>query len=412
MSDAERQFFPALRNRLFAAYITGSTACFIAFWIMRTTVGWMTWQLTGSGTWLGFVSFAYLIPMVIMGPVGGAVADRFDNLRMIAACQAVLIIAALTLTALAGLSGLTIWMLLIAATVQGTTEAFSQTAQLAVVPALVERKDLTAAVATSSVSFNIARFLGPAIAGGLIAGIGPTAAFAAAALGFGSFLVALLLIHPRVARVTRKASAGFLRSLADGIHHTVTHAGIGPLMLLVIAIGTTGRPVVELFPGFAQRVFHSDAMGLAALTSSIGIGAVIAGLKWSGLGRDRDLARAVSQATLGLAASIWAFLLAPNLYLATPCLVALGYCVASAGICVQTMINIAVGDDMRGRVLSLFGVCFRGSPALGALSMGALSDRFGLRLPVLGGTLLLLLCWLWFRGRAPGLKALVDTTRL
>jgi MFS family permease len=97
MTVPARRFFPALRNRRFAAYVTGSTACFVALWVQRTTVGWLAWQLTGSGTWLGFISFAYLIPLVIMGPVGGAVSDRFDNLGIIAACQAVLGLAALIL---------------------------------------------------------------------------------------------------------------------------------------------------------------------------------------------------------------------------------------------------------------------------------------------------------------------------
>lgn len=411
MTETARAFFPALRNRRFAAYVTGSAACFVALWLQRTTVGWLAWELTGSGTWLGLISFAYLIPLVVVGPLGGAVADRFDNLRIIAACQAVLGLAALFLTALSGLSGLTIWTLLVAATVQGMTEAFSQTAQLAVVPALVERKELSAAVATSSVSFNLARFIGPALAGGLIAGVGPTAAFAAAALGFALFLAALLTIHSRIPKMTREVDAGFLQSLADGIRHTAGHAVIGPLMLLVIAIGATGRPVVELFPGFAQEVFHTDAMGLAALTSSIGIGAVLAGLKWSGLARDRDLPRAVSRATLGMVASIWIFLLAPSLPLAAPCLVCLGYCIASTGICVQTMINLAVSDAMRGRVLSLFGVCFRGSPALGALAMGTLSDSFGLRLPVLAGSLMLVLTALWFRRGEARLSAILGGPR-
>jgi MFS family permease len=406
--DGGPRFFPALRHRLFAGHVAGSTACFTALWVQRTAIGWLAWELTGSGAWLGMISFAYLIPLVIVEPIGGAVADRFDNLAMIAACQVVLATAALGLMALAGLGMLTIGMLLAVAAVQGVTEAFSQTAQLAAVPALVPRRDLTAAVATSSISFNLARFIGPALAGGLIAGLGAAAAFAAAALGFASFLAALVVIHPGVARVTRPRPGRFLGALADGIRYTATHAGIGPLMLMVVAIGASGRPVVELFPGFAQKVFQSGAMGLAALTSSIGIGAVLAGLRWSGAPASASLPRAMQLSTAGIAGAIWLFLVAPDLWLALPCLLVLGYCIASTGICVQTMINLAVGDAMRGRVLSLFGVCFRGSPALGALIMGALSDRFGLRWSVLGGSLALVLCWLWFRTRVAQLADLLE----
>ncbi|WP_417720792.1 MFS transporter [Salipiger sp.] len=399
-----RKVFPALANRVFAAYAAGSFAAFTAIWVQRTVMGWLTWELTGSGSWLGVIAFAYLIPLVVVGPFGGALADRIDNMRVITGCLGVMAVAAVLLTALSAFGALTIWLLVAISAVQGVTEAFSQPAQLSLVPSLVPRRDLASAVATTSVSFNTARFIGPAVGGGLIAATGPATAFAVAACGFVLFLAVLLILHGRVETATRERSGHFLGALAEGVRYTVGHPGVGPLMLLVIAVGGLGRPVVELFPGFAEQVFRSDARGLAVLTSSVGIGAVLAGLRWSGANTGVDLARAMLRTSVGAVIALWAFLMAPSLAVAAPILVCLGFCTASTGITVQTMINLAVEDGFRGRVLSLFGVCFRGSPAIGALAMGGLADHFGLKLPVLGGGALLLHCWLALRHRVAGLS--------
>jgi MFS family permease len=397
----KRRLFPALRNRFFAAYAASCTFAFVALWIQRTTIGWLTWQLTGSGLWLGLVSFAYLLPLILLGPVGGAVADRRNPLQVIFAGQTVLALAALSLLILSATDKVTVELLLAITAVQGIAETFSQTSQLAIVPSLVDRKDMTAGFATMAVAFNTARFAGPAVAGALIAGPGIEAAFAASAIGFSLFLATLVVLRSRARTAPSKRQGTFFAALREGARYTATHPGIGPMMILIVFVGAAGRPVAELLPGFAGAVFESGPIGLAVLTSSIGAGAILAGLRWSGIGSRVDgLTRVILRSTLLLAAVLVAFVGAPNLYVAAALLVGAGYFSASVGISAQTLISIAVDETMRGRVLSLFGVCFRGSPAIGAVVMGAASEAYGLRIPVFAGAVLLFVCWLWFKRRS------------
>jgi len=397
------QFFPALRNRTYALYSAGTTASHVGFWILRTTAGWLAWELTASGFWLGVLAFAQLMPMVLLGPIGGTAADRWDRVNVVIICQALSAMGALALLALVATGTMTIELLLLLTAFQGTLEAFNQTAQLTIVPLLVDRKDLTSAVATVSVTFNVARFVGPAIAGLLIAGPGMEVAFAASAAAFAAFVAVLFGIRSSTAIAPPASKERFSAALAEGLRYTFRHPGIGMILFVVVSVGIAGRPVFELLPGFAAEIFGSGPMGLATLTSSVGIGAVLAGLWLGGRASSADLFSTMLQCTLALALVLIAFTAMDRIWLAAPVLVLVGFFVACAGILGQTLINVTADPALRGRVLSLFGVLFRGSPAIGALIMGFFSEYFGLRAPVVVGALLVLLVWLWFfrYGRTP-----------
>jgi MFS family permease len=170
-------------------------------------------------------------------------------------------------------------------------------------------------------------------------------------------------------------------------------------LLLLLAVGIGARPVVELLPGFAGAIFQAGAEGLALMTSTVGLGAVLAGLWLAQRGPGRSLTSVALLGPIVGSLAIVAFALSPHLWVALLALLVAGSAMVASGVGTQTLLQLSVDGALRGRVLSLYGMIFRGAPAVGALAMGSLSEIFGLRWPLAGGALLAALaCTLiWLR---------------
>jgi MFS family permease len=391
-----RGILRALKNPNYGAYTAGSSVSLIGSWMQRVATGWLTWELTGSGTWLGVMAFADLFPTVLIGPFAGAAADRLDRLRVTKISQALAMLQAVALFLLTVAGAITIWWLLALTAFLGIVTAFNQPARLAMIPSLVPRQDLSAAIAINSIVFNVARFLGPAAAGAVIVAADVAWAYFVNALTFVWFLVALSRVRlTGPSEIRRRADRNLLGDLVDGIRYAAGHTGIAPLLVLLIVVCVGARPVVELLPGFAARVFASGAGGLAMLTSAIGVGAVAGGLWLAGRRDPRGLTRVALYSVLALALFTGLFAATDRMWVALPALAATGFCMVGAGIGTQTLLQFSVDGAMRGRVMSLYGLIFRGGPAVGALAMGAASEVAGLRWPVLAGACLVLIAWAW-----------------
>jgi MFS family permease len=385
-----------LRNANFGIYSAGSGVSLVGMWMQRIAIGWLTWQLTESGLWLGIVAFADFFPVLLVGPFAGAAADRWDRLRVVKISQFVLLLQAEVLFAATASGHVTVGLIVALMTIHGIVVAFNQPARLALVPSLVPRADLGAAVAINSVIFNLARFIGPIFAGLAILWSGVALAFAANALSYVVFMVALtrVRIPPGEAEVAA-APRSFIADIRDGIRYTVTHPLIGTLFALLIAIGIGGRPLTELLPGLADEVFHAGAGGLSILASAVGAGAIAGGVWLGHRASSSDLMAVTLATTLGQAVTAIAIIATDRLWLAVPAVVAYGFCVSVAGIATQTLVQLASDISMRGRVMSLYGLIFRGGPAIGALGAGIISVHLGLRWPVIIGAMLLAAAWLW-----------------
>jgi MFS family permease len=398
-----------LRNANFGIYSVGSAVSLIGMWMQRIAIGWLTWELTKSGLWLGIVAFADFFPVLVIGPIAGAAADRWDRLRVVKTSQTVSLLQATVLFALTASGHMNIGLLVALTAFQGVVVAFNQPARLALVPSLVPQADLASAVAINSVVFNLARFIGPMFAGLAIVWSGVEAAFAANALSYVVFLAALARIRvvPTAADMTKRRS--FSADLRDGIRYTASHPGIAALLVLLIALGIGGRPLNELLPGFAADVFRSGAGGLSILASAIGGGAILGGL-WLG-----HRAHASGLTTIALSASFAGALAAiaavatESMWVAVPAVVVFGFCMSSAGIAIQTLIQLASDRSMRGRVMGLYGLIFRGAPAIGALAAGIASAHFGLRWPVFFGALLVVAVCFWTYRRRRRIGAALTT---
>jgi len=264
---------------------------------------------------------------------------------------------------------------------------------------LVGREDLSSALALNSVVFNSARFVGPALAGVIIVAGGVSLAFAANAVSFLIYLLVLMVLD--VAPVTMKERTGrsLLSEAGDGIRYAFSHTGIAPILLILVMTALFVRPYTELLPGFADRVFGRGVDGLALLFSANGLGAMAAGFWLIQRGTITGLSSIVVGNLLVMAFALLAFTSTDIFWLAWPFLVISGFSLVVQGVSVQTLIQTAVAGEMRGRVIGLYGIVARGCPAIGALVMGGLSERFGLRWPLAAGAIMCLVLWLWARRR-------------
>lgn len=403
------RFGRAFRSRNYSIYCAGSTLTLIGLWMQRIAVGWMAWDLTHSPTWLGAVAFAELFPVVILSPIAGTVADRFDRLKVARISQILMMIQAFILTYLVFSESLTIYLLTGLSLYAGIVVSFWQPARLTLIPNLVPKEDLTSAIATNAVIFNTARFVGPAIAGVVIHQYGVGYAFLANALSYISFIIALYLITPRE-DAKRSYRQGFLTDAVEGMKYAANHPGIGPCLILMAVTCIGIRGVFELFPGFADAVFDRGAEGLSYLAASVGIGAVLSGLY---LGQREGLAGLTQIQIWSVALqaiAIAGFAVTDNFALALIAAGLFGAGMSLHGSSAQALIQSSVAGYMRGRVLALYGMLFRGGPAVGALAMGAAAETFGLQMPALIGAIIGFAAFAWVSKRKEKLQNALEVS--
>jgi MFS family permease len=394
----------AFAHRNYLIYVSGNSISLIGWWLARVAVGWLTWTLTHSGAWLGLISLADFLPVLFLAPFAGVLADRRDRVRTIRLTQWIGCVQASLLAILVVSDSMTIEILFALVLTLGIASGVAQPSRLALIPTLVDRKSLASALAINSVMFNLARFIGPALAGIVIAEIGIAAAFAANAVSYIAFQISLLNLRglPPQPAVGRQ---NVLRASVEAFSYAYRHSGIGPMLLLflVTTIGTRG--FIELFPGFADRVFGRGPQGLAMLTSTVGLGA-ICGASWmvlrSGI---TGLANVVLVCTLIMSLAILALTATDAFYLALPCVFVAGAMMTITGTGAQTLIQAAVDARMSGRVMALYGMIFRAGPAVGAVLMGTLSEYLGLRLALALGAIVSGSFWLATRFRHKSMAA-------
>jgi predicted MFS family arabinose efflux permease len=388
----------AFAHRNYLVYISGNSISLIGWWLERVAVGWLTWTLTHSGAWLGLISLADFLPVLFLAPFAGVLADRRDRVWTIRLTQWIGCVQASLLAILVASDAMTIEILFALVLMLGIASGLAQPSRLALIPTLVDRESLASALAINSVIFNLARFIGPAPAGIVIAEIGIAAACAANAVSYIAFQISLLNLRglppqPVVGR------PNVLRASAEAFSYACRHSGIGPMLLLFVVTTIGTRGFIELFSGFADLVFGRGPQGLAMLTSTVGIGA-ICGASWMVLrSAITGLANVVLVCTLMMSLAILAFTATDTFYLALPCVFVAGAMMTITGTGAQTLIQAAVDARMSGRVMAVYGMIFRAGPAVGAVLMGTLSEYLGLRLALALGAIVSGSFWLATRFR-------------
>jgi len=368
----------ALSSRNFLIYLIGSTVSLHGLWIYRVALGWFAWQLTGSEFWVGLVAFTQFAPAVVFGPIFGVLADRFDRRRASIIINALGTVNMLSLGILAWLGQVDIHVLTAQSLIQGALDGAHTPVRMTLVPNLVTRGQLQSAIASASISFNVSRFIGPAIAGAVIATYGVAAAFAINGVSYLAYIFALSIVElrPSVARSKPPGHVG--AEMLDGIRYIAQHRTIRGLLLIIAVASVFGRGALEMMPAFADAIFQRGASGLAILTASLGGGSIASGLLLS-----RSTAWLDSQAikvTVVLAGLFIVILgVTDSFWFAVPVVISLGSILSVCGVGSQILIQTMVEDEVRGRVSSFWGMIAFGGTALGSLVVGAASAAFGLQ---------------------------------
>ncbi|WP_198378034.1 MFS transporter [Neoroseomonas rubea] len=386
----------ALSHRNARIFFGASLTAWTGLWMHRIAVSWLAWELTESAFWVGVVAFCDLAPAVIFSPLAGAVADRADRLRMTMLSQAAIGLNAAVIALLVATGSMTIGVLLVLEVAGGIAASFAQPARQSLMPGLVPRTDLPAAVALNSLTFNVARFIGPALAAPLIAvaGVWPAVAVNALAYAVATATTPMLRVEESQRR-GHAATASLFGEMVDGVRYAARHPGLGPILAFSAVGAVLLRGVQEILPPFVERIFGLGPGALAGLTAAFGVGALCAGLMVAARGQLAGTTRlaVLGVGALGLATA--GFAATGSFAIGLVCAVLMGAAGSVHGISVQTLAQSASDPSMRGRVLSLWGLITRACPALGALLLGGAGEVFGLRWPTLVAVALSLLVVAW-----------------
>lgn len=388
--------FSALRsafsNRNYAIYISGNCLSLVGFWMQRLAVSWLTWEISQSAFWVGAVAFAEIFPLIVIGPLFGVWADRFDRKLLAVLLQCLMFLQAVALCLAVLFDQLSIGLLFGLTLVEGCIHAAYQSVRLALIPSLVRKQDLITAAAFTAVTFNVARFVGPVIAGFVIelSSAGWAILFNAVSYLFIIGAWYFIRIPPR--EQPPRQAAPLLHDMRDGWHYILQRPALAGMFMLLTAVALFARPLSYMLPAFVGAVFEGGPRTLVLFTASVGVGAIVAGMKLSMDGHARGLVRSILLNTLVAIIAMGWFAATTQVWLATLLIFVFGYAITVSTVASQTLVQNRIDDDMRGRVLSLWVAFTRGAPALGVLVIGWFASHFGLMWPNLVAAALCLLC--------------------
>ena len=397
-----------LVNPNYRWYLGGNFCTSTGNWVQRVGMGWLTWELTHSGAWLGVIAFADLAPTILFGLLAGAIIDRVDSLTVLRVTQVLSVLQGIGLAVMTLAGHITIEWLVFFATLHGCISAFNRPARMTVVYNLAGREMLSSAIALNSMIFNTSRFTGPGIGGAVIAYGGVGWAFALNALTYLFFFIALMAIKLASDKPETPARKSLLSSTAEGLRYVRGHQGVMLMMLIMMISGMLARPFTELLPGLVDAVFHRGVNAYSTMLILHGSGAMVGAYWLAQRGAITGLTRVTIAFLCVTSLSLIAFSLAHSFWLALPVMFITGAGFAIMGTGIQTLIQTAIDTEMRGRVMALYGIVARAIPAFGALIMGISSEFFGLMTPILVGATLSLGLWVWARGCRNTIAAQVE----
>jgi MFS family permease len=390
-TSAKNGWFPAtlraLRHRNFQLFFSGQLISLIGTWMQSVAQSWLVYRLTGSSLLLGAVGFAGQIPVFLVAPLGGIVADRFNRQRVVVATQVSSMVLAFILAALTLTGTIHAVHIFVLAALLAVVNAFDIPSRQSFLVDMVGKEDLMNAIALNSSMFNGARIIGPAIAGILVAKIGEGWCFFANAVSYIAVIIGLLMM--RVPPPSRPGSSGpALAHLIEGFRFARHTAPIRALLLLLGLVSLVAMPYTVLMPVFADKVLHGGARGLGILMGATGVGALLGALTLATRAGVRGLGRWVAFSCGGFGISLALFSLSRAFWLSAALLLPAGFCMMLQMSSSNTLIQAMVPDHLRGRVMAMYTMMFMGMAPLGSLFGGALADRLGAPLTVLIGALL------------------------
>lgn len=378
-------FLRALNYRNYRLYFFGQGVSLMGTWMQIMAMSWLVYRLTASPFMLGAISFASQIPSLLLGPVAGVVSDRFSRHKLIVATQVLSMLQASLLAGLVLTGTITLWQLFALGLVLGIVNAFDMPVRQAFVIDLLEhRRDLNNAIALNSMMVNVARLIGPSVAGIMISLVGEGLCFLLNAFSFLAVIAALLAMRVSPSRPAGSSRTG-LQQLWEGYQYAFRFPPIKYMISLMAVVSVVGLSFPVLMPIFAGEVHAGGPHTLGFLMGAIGVGAIGGGYYLASKTGAEGLEKVLPLAAILLGASLALFSQTGNLGAALVVLLFAGLGMIMFISSTNTLLQTVVDDDKRGRVMSLYTMAFMGMAPFGSLMAGSLASRIGTPETVLFG---------------------------
>jgi len=393
----------ALQYRNFQIFASGQLVSLIGTWMQNVAEAWLVYRLTGSSVLLGAVGFCSQIPVFLISPIGGIVADRYSRHRVVIATQTASMLLAFTLSILTLTHKVQIWHVFTLAALLGVVNAFDIPARQSFIVDMVSRSDLMNAIALNSSMFNASRVVGPAIAGILVASIGEGWCFFSNAVSYIAVITGLLMMRvPPHLPAPRTGSPA--ANIAEGFRFVIQNPPVYVLMLLLGVVSLTGMPYAVLMPIFADRILHGGATALGSLMGASGVGALCGALLLASRRDLKGLGTWVAVAAAGFGVGLVAFSFSRFFWLSAAILIPIGFSMMIEMGSSNTLIQSMVPDALRGRVMSVYSMMFMGMAPIGSLLAGAAAGHIGAPWTVAIGGIVCTIAAGLFAIRLPGIR--------
>ena len=396
----------AFRHRNYRLFFTGQLISLVGTWMMTVAQSWLILQLTGDPLLLGAVAAAQFGPVLVLGLFGGLIADSLPKRRTLIATQVWPLILGLIMSVLVFTNTVQVWHVLVIAFLLGCRNAVDMPTRQSFVVEMVGKEDIGNAVAFNSAMFNAARVLGPAVGGITIGALGVGPAFLADALSYVAVIAAYLMmregeLHTRPGIERPDSVSAVVGNLKEGINYVRRTPLVLAAISVVALVSTFGMNFTVVIPPYAQDVLHTDAAGYGFLMSMVGVGSVLSALAIAFTGRTTPIVIGAGAVTLGLGEIVLAG--SSSFVVSLIAMFFVGVGGISMAATANTVVQLAVPDQLRGRVMSVYTTVFAGSTPVGGLVTGAIASSAGVPFAIgLGAVLSLatgVLSLSWLRGK-------------
>ncbi len=368
--------FRAFQNRAFRLYWGGQVVSLTGTWMQTVAQSWLVYRLTSSPLALGGVNFVSLLPLLPLALIGGSLADRFSKRNLLVLTSTNAMLQALVLTILSWTGKIQIWHIMLLAFVLGAGNILESGARQSFIAEVVDEDDLTSAIALSTSSWNVARIVGPAIAGLLVAAVGETWCFSINSLSYLAVIISLLLIRTEQ-RGDKIGSFSMVGDLKEMACYFWNEPGITSVMALVALSAFCVLSFTILLPVFAVDVLSTGAPGLGWLMTAVGIGAVIGALGVASVDRKYGRGRLFIIGQLTAPFFLLFFALSRNYLISWLILLGLGIVLIGQNVLGNALLQTMAPVGLRGRVMSIYGLSFTGMTRFGGLALGAMAEQTG-----------------------------------
>ena len=389
-----RRVFKAFHYREFRLLWVGACTSSIGTWMQEVAQSWLVLQISGSAFWLGLDAFLGDIPIFLFSLVGGAIADRMSRRRLLLASQLVQMSCAFSLALLILLGIVQVWHILVLSFIVGTAQSFGGPAYSALVPTLVDKEDLPNAIALNSIQFNLARVIGPVLGGLALTSLGPSWCFSLNGVSFIAVIISLLLLRPSFQ--PEKTSESILTSMKQGFGFIRKHGAMEGLIALAFCMTALAIPMITFLPVFAKDVFHAGPTTYTILLASSGIGSVAGALTVAAMGNIANKGRIALLMLICLGAGMTAFAQSKTLWWSCFLLFLSGAALIAAFAMISSLVQLITVNEMRGRVMSIYNVAFRGGMPFGSVLSGWLVPKFSAPTVIAVNGLLLVVLGIYF----------------